>query len=79
MLESDDINVNRVCSELQYIVNHIFEQRKNSLLTIVLADVNQKQLPDLFRGMKTFAWPENEDEEHPIVCSICAEEALVTI
>ena len=77
MLDLDDVNVNRVCSELQHVVNHIFEQRKNSLLTIMLVDVNQRELPDLFRGMKTFAWPENEDQEHAIVCSICSQEALV--
>ena len=68
----------RVFSELQYVCNHIFNQGKNSLLTIVLADdVNQRELPDLFRGMKTFAWPENEDQEHAIVCSICSVEPLV--
>ena len=76
-MESDDVNVNRVCSELQYISDHIFEKRKNSFLTIVLADVKQLELPTPFRGMKSFAWPRNEDDEHAVVCNICAEESLV--
>jgi len=76
VLELDSVNVNRVCTELQYIVNHIFEKGRNSLLTIILADVNHRDLPDQFRGMNTFQWPENEDQEHAIVCNICGKEAI---
>jgi len=76
--EVDDINVNRVCTELQYIINHIFERRKNSLLTIVLADVNHRDLPEPFRGMQTFQWPENENQERAIVCNVCEEEVITT-
>jgi len=76
VLELDSVNVNRVCTELQYIVNHIFEKGRNSLLTIILADVNHRDLPDQFRGMNTFQWPENEDQEHAIACNICGKEAI---
>ena len=79
MLESDDVNVNRVCSELQYIVNHIFEERKNSLLTIVLANVTHRELPVPFRGMTSYKWPRNADDEHAIVCNICAQESIVAL
>ena len=78
MLESNDVDVSRVCSELQYILDQIFERRKNSLLTIVLADVNQSDLPDFLRGMKTFSWPKSSDDENAVVCNICAKEATVT-
>ena len=70
--------MNRVCTELQYIINHIFERRKNSLLTIVLADVNHRDLPEPFRGMQTFQWPENENQERAILCNVCEEEVITT-
>jgi len=78
ILELVDVNVSRVSFELQYIINHIFEQRNNSLLTIILADVNHGALPDPFRGMKTFQWPGNEEQEHVLASSICGQEAIET-
>lgn len=79
MLESNDVNISRVCSELQFVVHKIFETRKNSLLTIVLADVKPRDLPDFLRGMKTFSWPKSGDDERSIVCNMLATEEVATV
>lgn len=79
MLESHDTNVSRVCSELQFVVDKIFERRKNVLLTIILADVKPGELPDFLRGMKTFSWPKTGDDEHSVVCNIYTTEEIAVM
>ena len=70
------MNVNRVCSELQYVVDHMFERRRNLLVTIVLDGVSRGDLPAPFRGMRSFNWPTNVDEEHVLVSDILSQEAI---
>ena len=70
---------NRVCLELQYVLENMFEQRLNSLVTIILADdVSPCDLPAFLRGKQTYSWPRSAADHHKIACCIAGIEEIVT-
>ncbi len=75
--ETASTDANRVCWELQYVVDNIFQSRNNSRVLIVLADVKASELPDFLRGRHTQAWPKNENDVNSLACGILGQEVLV--
>eukprot|EP00794_Sanderia_malayensis_P018177 gene18177-19991_t len=83
-LRSEDVNdfsstdANRVCWELQYVVNQIFECRTNKRVLIILADdVKVSDLPEFLRGRQTQAWPRTPNDINSLACKICGVEETI--
>ncbi|XP_065070594.1 uncharacterized protein LOC135695433 [Rhopilema esculentum] len=72
-------DVNRVCNDLQFVVDKMFERKKNSDLIIILADVKQKELPEFLRGKQIYSWPKSKDEFNAIGCCIFNKEAVAIV
>ena len=77
--EAGSNDSNRVCLEVQYVLENMFEQRLNSLVTIILADdVRPCDLPAFLRGKQTYSWPKSTEDHHKIACCIAGVEEIAT-